>query len=231
VTLSTAEPPDTEPLPIAGRVHVHWYGPKNGTDLPAVFAEIEVYDADTGEPLIGGTAITIRCAPDVHDSLIRAEITELVDTEGSPLRRGRRWSGTDDTVTSTYLLAGQDRPRRDFGWALAQLRAGRRVSRKGWNGPDQWLVLVPGSTITIEAHRPLGQAAPELVGHAAQYAPHIDIRTVQGTIVPWFASQTDALAEDWFVVPGETTEAERAAPTAAAERDGVDPHPSPDREC
>ena len=43
-------------------------------------------------------------------------------------------------------------------------------------------------------------AAPDLVGQQVQYAPHVDIFTVQHTLVPWLASQTDALAEDWTVV-------------------------------
>jgi hypothetical protein len=88
----------------------------------------------------------------------------------------------------------------DFGHALTALRNGERVTRAGWNAPGQWLILVPGSTITVAADRPLGIAAPDLIGQQVQYAPHIDIFTVQRTLVPWFASQTDALAEDWAVV-------------------------------
>jgi hypothetical protein len=70
----------------------------------------------------------------------------------------------------------------DFGRALYRLRAGKRVSREGWNGPNQYLELqVPdaGSKMTL---------------------PYIYIRTVQGDLVPWLASQTDLLAEDWFEV-------------------------------
>jgi hypothetical protein len=62
-----------------------------------------------------------------------------------------------------------------------------------------WLVLVPGSTITVAADRPLGAAAPELVGQAVEYRAHIDMKTVNDEIVPWVASQTDILAEDWTV--------------------------------
>jgi hypothetical protein len=88
----------------------------------------------------------------------------------------------------------------DFGAAIAALTNGKRVTRSGWNGAGQWLILVPGSTITVEADRPLGKAAPDLIGRQVAYAPHVDIYTVQGALVPWLASQTDALAEDWTVV-------------------------------
>jgi hypothetical protein len=60
-----------------------------------------------------------------------------------------------------------------------------------------WLVLVPGSRITVAADRPLGKVAPELVGVELDYRPHIDMKTVDGQIVPWVASQSDLLAGDW----------------------------------
>jgi hypothetical protein len=75
----------------------------------------------------------------------------------------------------------------DFGGALTALLEGEYVTRKGWNGPGQWIHLqVPdeGSKMTL---------------------PYMYIRTVQGTLVPWLASQTDLLAEDWEIhyVPGD----------------------------
>lgn len=73
--------------------------------------------------------------------------------------------------------------RTDFGGALALLRDGKRVSRHGWNGKGMWLVLVPGSTITVTVGRPLGDAAPELVGSDVRYRDHIDMKTVDGHIV------------------------------------------------
>ncbi|TMR10976.1 DUF2829 domain-containing protein [Nonomuraea turkmeniaca] len=63
-----------------------------------------------------------------------------------------------------------------------------------------WIVRVPGSTITVDARRPLGQAAPELVGRTVTYQPHIDMFTADGRIVPWVASQSDLDADDWAVV-------------------------------
>lgn len=88
----------------------------------------------------------------------------------------------------------------NFGEALDALKQGHQLTRSGWNGSDMWLFLVPGSTITVESGRPLGKAAPELVGRAVEYQPHIDMKTAQGTIVPWLASQSDLLAEDWAIV-------------------------------
>ena len=67
----------------------------------------------------------------------------------------------------------------DFGQALALLKNGERVSRAGWNGKGQHLEL---------------QVPDE---HSKMTLPYVYIRTVQGDLVPWLASQTDMLSEDW----------------------------------
>jgi hypothetical protein len=88
----------------------------------------------------------------------------------------------------------------NFGQAIEALKQGKRVSRSGWNGKGMFLILIPGSKIPVSADRPLGQAAPELVGKTIDYQPHIDMWTAQETLVPWLASQSDVLAEDWGIV-------------------------------
>lgn len=110
-----------------------------------------------------------------------------------------------------------------FGTALHRLRTGRRVARLGWNGTGMWLVLVPGSSITVEATRPVGRAVPELVGERVSYRAHIDMMTADGTLVPWVASQTDVLSFDWYDVEDEEDarkERARIARAAAEEDDG-----------
>ena len=69
-----------------------------------------------------------------------------------------------------------------FGGALAALRDGERVAREGWNGKDMWLHL------------------QRLTQENLMSLPYIYMRTAQGDLVPWVASQTDLLAEDWFVI-------------------------------
>lgn len=68
----------------------------------------------------------------------------------------------------------------DIGQALEVLKRGGSITRHGWNGPGQRLMLqVPdeNSKMTL---------------------PYIYIFTVRGDRVPWLASQTDILAEDWY---------------------------------
>lgn len=85
----------------------------------------------------------------------------------------------------------------NFGDALLALKAGKRVARAGWNGKGMFLFLVPGSTFQVN-RAPLLGIYPE--GTVINYHPHIDMKTAQDTVVPWLASQTDVLAEDWEVV-------------------------------
>lgn len=84
-----------------------------------------------------------------------------------------------------------------FGHALVALKSGHKVARAGWNGKGMWLQLVPGSTITVQEGRPLASVFP--IGHTIEYLPHIDMKTADNKLVPWLASQTDVLADDWTI--------------------------------
>lgn len=87
--------------------------------------------------------------------------------------------------------------RYDFSDALRHVKAGRRVARDGWNGKGMFLFLVPGSHFKVN-RPPLLGIYPE--GTGIDYRPHIDMKTTQGDVVPWVASQSDLIAEDWIVV-------------------------------
>lgn len=84
----------------------------------------------------------------------------------------------------------------DFAEVILQLKAGRRVARRGWNGEGMFLFLVAGSTFIVN-REPLLTFYGE--GKEITYRPHIDMRAADGTIGVWTASQTDMLAEDWYI--------------------------------
>ncbi len=86
-----------------------------------------------------------------------------------------------------------------FGDALAALKVGRRIQRAGWNGKGMFLYLVgpgryPPSTLAGQ------QIANEQRDGLVPYLPYIAMKTVTGEVVPWLASQTDVLGEDWAVL-------------------------------
>ena len=77
-----------------------------------------------------------------------------------------------------------------FGLAVEALKKGLKVARSGWNGKGMWLTLVsPG-------HYDVGIRTVN--GSALQ--PWIGMKTADDKFVPWLASQTDVLAEDWQIV-------------------------------
>ena len=85
----------------------------------------------------------------------------------------------------------------DFSEALQQIKDGRKLARKGWNGQDAFIFLVPGSRFQVN-RAPLLGIYPE--GTEISYHAHIDMRTQLGYCVPWLASQADMLADDWYEV-------------------------------
>lgn len=84
-----------------------------------------------------------------------------------------------------------------FGLAVEALKKGHKVARAGWNGKGMFLFLVPGSTFKVN-RAPLLGIYPE--GTEINYHAHIDMKTADNKVVPWLASQTDVLADDWCIV-------------------------------
>ena len=79
----------------------------------------------------------------------------------------------------------------NFGQAIEALKEGKRVARKGWNGKGIYLEL----------------QIPDV--HSKMTLPYIYIVTshlesnnpdAPRGIVPWLASQTDMLSDDWVIV-------------------------------
>ena len=87
-----------------------------------------------------------------------------------------------------------------FGSAIEALKSGKKVARAGWNGKGMWLELVlsihdiPNTGTTHLVYRlTAGDNGPTAL-------PWIGMKTADNKFVPWLASQTDMLAEDWMLV-------------------------------
>lgn len=68
-----------------------------------------------------------------------------------------------------------------IGWAVKQLRNGKKVFRSIWNGT--------GMNLTLQK--------PDQ--HSLMTEPYIYLFTTEGGLIPWTASQEDLLATDWEV--------------------------------
>lgn len=89
-----------------------------------------------------------------------------------------------------------------FSVALDLLKNGARVARQGWNGKNMWLCLSPGGVIPHDKFWAPHNAefARNQPNQTAEVCPYITMKTADNKIVPWLASQTDLLAEDWHEV-------------------------------
>lgn len=91
---------------------------------------------------------------------------------------------------------------KDFGWALAQLRQGARVSRSGWNGKGMWVVYQKAYPAGIPINANTAAATGIAQGTVCVFLPYLMMKTADGAFVPWLASQTDILADDWDYADG-----------------------------
>jgi hypothetical protein len=82
-----------------------------------------------------------------------------------------------------------------FGLAVEALKLGKRVARAGWNGKGMWLALVKSGFYdvgcSVIGEIPLGDGF---------FLPWIGMKTADDKFVPWLASQTDVLADDWLIL-------------------------------
>lgn len=161
-----------------------WQGPvflmfKDGANKVVSMVNIrDVISVKTVQPKPKSIADALKrppSAPIVKETISKDNIP------GSSLPTRVYWEQTPDMAFDTPYKPDPTVSYFSFSAALLALKTGRRVSRRGWNGKDQWLKL----------------QRPDM--NSKMTKPYIYIRTVQGDLVPWLASQTDLLAEDWFV--------------------------------
>jgi len=83
-----------------------------------------------------------------------------------------------------------------FGDALVLLKQGKRVSRAGWNGKNQFVYLIKGADLQKTLGYGYGEYLEEPTIQSA-----LAIKTAANQIqIGWLASQTDMLANDWRVI-------------------------------
>lgn len=92
----------------------------------------------------------------------------------------------------------------NFGEALAALKRGDRVARSGWNGKGMWIVLVHPQNADLSSNREWEEAGSDIGWQFRprwlRALPWLGLKTADDGFVPWLASQTDILAEDWEIV-------------------------------
>ena len=81
-----------------------------------------------------------------------------------------------------------------FGEALENLKKGKKISREGWNGKNQYLGIASNISF-VDFNGEVINATHETMGNKA-----IVFYGTSGIQVGWLASQSDILSEDWKVI-------------------------------
>ena len=94
-----------------------------------------------------------------------------------------------------------------FEEALRNLRLGKRVARRNWNGKEQYVYMTKGSTslytnLKKETYNHYTLDDKRDINHDdVTIRPHLDLKNAQDEIIiGWAPSQTDLLADDWYIV-------------------------------
>lgn len=99
------------------------------------------------------------------------------------------WS-PKDVFEKAYLPAEENLT---FSQALELLKAGKQITRAGWNAPGQFVYLMPGSKIQAAA----GYGFGEYIGEP-EFVQAIVLRNAQNKlVVGWVPSTGDLFATDW----------------------------------
>ena len=124
--------------------------------------------------------------PDLPDVVFDA--IDTVDPSLSTLLRSRcgrtRVLDAEDREAMGVIrqVAAKLEAERGIGWAVVQMKQGRKVCRPGWNGKGMYLYLH-----TFEGYY-----------DADDYEPCVVMHTAQGKEQPgWLTAQPDLLATDW----------------------------------
>lgn len=155
-----------------------------------IFKE-EFFKAD-GEKKVDRIILFIHMPDDSEEVIVNSKPFEKVKYIDGAYTEELVHKNNEQIYISDYIFA-HDEDAKDFGEALDILKEGGIVTRKGWNGKGMYLYYVPASE-----YEPCTEAAKrEFDGKPVPYRAYIAMKTVDKEIVPWVASQTDMLAEDW----------------------------------
>jgi len=87
-----------------------------------------------------------------------------------------------------------------FSKALDAVKKGEIICRDGWNGKGMFVTMQEGYPNGVACNKNSSKAYKVKEGTMIKVLPYLVMKTVDGSFVPWLASQTDILAEDWTIL-------------------------------
>lgn len=88
----------------------------------------------------------------------------------------------------------------NFGLAIEAAKMGKRIARRGWNGKNMSVAYQKGYPDGIPCNENTARAWGMEVGELFKCRPYLQLRCADGSFQMWVASQSDILADDWYIV-------------------------------
>lgn len=133
-----------------------------------------------------GSKVMYVCLDEVVPSGCKAEEGYRVEYEDGYLS----WSPKE-----VFEAAYRETTGMSFGLAIEAVKKGLRVARAGWNGKDMYVFLSDGVEFSTMADM------SEFANEDVYVSDLLVLRTAQKTLQPgWLATQSDILADDWYIV-------------------------------
>ena len=122
--------------------------------------------------------------------MMKKERKNEMEENRCELEKAKRY--IKDLEEANYKLSVrlEEKSGSDFGEAIYALKIGARVTRKGWNGQGQFVMLCDEN----------GPYTLQSTGRTYSRRPYMYLKAADDTLVPWTPSQSDVLAEDWIVL-------------------------------
>ena len=117
-----------------------------------------------------------------HKEYVKEPVAETDDLDAAGYQIVDKRHNFSWMPASEFDAEYQSRDAMSFGHAIRVLNLGLKVARQGWNGKGMWLKL------------------QEPTESSEMTLPFISMKTADENHVPWLASQTDILANDWMIV-------------------------------
>lgn len=120
--------------------------------------------------------------------------------DGTVLRKGPTLTANPNPLKSSNVGF-------DFSTALLFLKQEKKVARSGWNGKNQFVVMMPALFLppfnTQDTNRKVNDRTAKHIGEDTPLdsQPYLALFNAQGKWQPgWVPSQGDLFAEDWIVL-------------------------------
>lgn len=114
----------------------------------------------------------------------------------------RNVEGFDGYVSWLPKLAFEEQYKNtnlSFGQAVEFLKQGKKVSRRGWNGANQFVYYVPASKYPADQN-PNSPIKGYFENDKVPYRAYLALKTAQNDVATWQPSISDVLADDWVIV-------------------------------